>query len=217
MKVDNKLLSLEERVFSCLEEEILTGKLTRGTSLGEIALSKRLGVSRTPVRAALARLSEDGLIESVANKGSVVVGITKEDLIDIYRIRMRLEGLASREAATRISPEEKKRLSDSVELSEFYIRKRDTEHLKELDTEFHSIIYKASGNRLLYKTLSELHGNITAYRRLSLSAGDRLERSVKEHRDILDAILAGNGELADRLTSRHIEAALENLLKVTGK
>ena len=212
MKVDSKLLSLEERVFSCLEEEILTGKLTRGTSLGEIALSERLGVSRTPVRAALARLSEDGLIESIANKGSVVVGITREDLIDIYRIRMRLEGLASLIASEKISPEGLKILKESVELSEFYISKKDTERLKELDSEFHETIYRETGNRLLCKTLSELHRKIKTYRKLSLNVPGRLEKSVMEHREIYEAIATGDGSLADRLTSLHIERALKNML-----
>lgn len=215
MIVDGKVKSLEESVYNALREDILEGRLGTGVALTECALAARLGVSRTPIRGALHRLSEEGLVSVTPNRGAVVVGVNAEDLVDIYKIRMRLEGLASKDAATRISPEEKKRLSDSVELSEFYIQKKDTEHLKELDTEFHSIIYKASGNRLLYKTLSELHGNITAYRKLSLSSGDRLEKSVREHRDILNAILAGDGELADRLTSLHIEAALENLLKVT--
>ena len=214
MIVDDKTKSLEERVYICLREEILEGGLASGEALTECAVASRLGVSRTPIRGALHRLSEEGLVEITPNRGAVVVGVNTNDLVDIYKIRMRLEGLASREAAVRISDEEKKRLSDSVELSEFYIQKKDTEHLKELDTEFHRIIYKASGNRLLYKTLSELHGNITAYRRLSLSSGDRLEDSVKEHRDILNAILSGDAELADKLTSRHIEAAIENLLKV---
>ena len=212
MKVNSKLLSLEERVFESLEEEILSGKLARGASLGEIALSERLGVSRTPVRAALARLAEDGLVESVANKGAVVVGITKEDLIDIYRIRMRLEGLASLYAAQKISPEALKILSDSVELSEFYINKKDTEKLKELDSEFHETIYRETGNRLLCKTLSELHRKIKTYRKLSLSVPGRLEKSVTEHREIYEAIARGDGELADRLTSLHIERAMENML-----
>lgn len=215
MIVDGKVKSLEESVYNALREDILEGRLGTGVALTECALASRLGVSRTPIRGALHRLSEEGLVSVTPNRGAVVVGVNAEDLVDIYKIRMRLEGLASKDAAARISPEEKKRLSDSVELSEFYIQKKDTEHLKELDTEFHRMIYKASGNRLLYKTLSELHGNITAYRKLSLSSGDRLERSVREHRDILNAILAGDGELADRLTSLHIEAALENLLKVT--
>ena len=95
MIIDNKLLSLEERVYLELEDEILSGALPKGTALGEVALSERLGVSRTPVRSALHRLNEDGLVESVANRGSVVVGVTGEDIIDIYKIRIRLEGLAS--------------------------------------------------------------------------------------------------------------------------
>ena len=215
MIIDERTKSLEESVYLSLRDEILEGGLAAGSALTECALAKKLGVSRTPIRGALHRLSEEGLITVTPNRGAVVVGVDAGDLVDIYKIRMRLEGLASREAAHRISPEEKRKLSDSVELSEFYIQKKDTENLKELDTEFHRIIYKASGNRLLYKTLSELHGNITAYRKLSLSSGDRLEASVSEHRDILNAILSGDGELADILTSRHVEAALENLLKVT--
>lgn len=195
-----------------LEEEILGGKLNRGDTLTECALSARLGVSRTPLRAALHRLAEEGLVKITPNRGAVVVGVNAEDLVDIYKIRTRLEGLASSLAAGRISEEDKKRLSESVELSEFYIRKRDADKLKELDSEFHNIIYEASGNRRLSKILSELHRSIRAYRRLSLTVTDRLERSVAEHREILNAILNADAEEADRLTSLHIEAALENLL-----
>ena len=213
MKVDSKLLSLEERVFATLEEEILTGKLARGTSLGEKMLSERLGVSRTPVRAALARLAEEGLIDSVANKGAVVIGITLDDLVDIYRIRMRLEGLASLIASEKISPEGLATLLESVELSEFYIKKNNPEKLKELDSEFHETIYRETGNQTLRKTLSELHRKIKSYRKLSLTVPGRLERSVAEHREIYEAIASGNGELADKLTSLHVERALENMLR----
>ena len=214
MKIDDKHLSLEERVFVILEEEILTGKLTRGTPLAEIALSERLGVSRTPIRAALARLDDEGLIECVANKGSVVIGITKEDLIDIYNIRIRLEGLASRTAAEKISEEGLRSLLESVELSEFYINKKDTEKLKELDSEFHETIYREAGNRALCKTLSNLHRKIKSYRKLSINAEGRLEKSVAEHREIYEAIAKGDAELADRLTSEHISEALRNLLVI---
>ena len=213
MRIDEKYISLEEKVYRELEEEILSGKLTRGTSLGEIALSERLGVSRTPVRSAIHRLAEDGLVDTIINRGAVVVGITRDDLVDIYRIRVRLEGLASATAAERISAEGLKALRESVELSEFYINKKDTERLKELDSEFHETIYKESGNRLLCKTLSELHRKIKSYRKLSLSVPGRLERSVYEHKEILEAIEAGNAEMADKLTSLHIERALENMLR----
>ena len=214
MKVDSKLLSLEERVFATLEEDILAGKYVRGEALGEKMLSEKMGVSRTPVRAALSRLAEEGLIESVANKGSVVIGITKEDLVGIYQIRMRLEGLASLLAASRISDEDLAVLLDSIELSEFYIARKNTEKLKELDSQFHETIYKAAGNHQLCKTLSELHRKIKTYRKLALNVPGRLEKSVSEHREIYEAIASRNGELADSLTSIHIERALNNMLKI---
>ena len=212
MIVEGRSPSLEEHVYERLEEEILSGELERGRALTEIALSKRLGVSRTPVRGALHRLSEDGLVEITPNRGAVVVGINAEDLVDIYNIRMRLEGLASALTASRITKEELAAIEDTVDLAEFYIKKKDTEHLKELDTAFHSAIYRASGSRLLAKTLSELHKKIKSYRKLSLSVPGRLERSVMEHREILKAIAEGDSERADKLTSLHIERALENML-----
>ena len=212
MIIDGNIASREEQVRATLEEEILTGKLTGGTSLTEQSLSKRLGVSRTPIRAALHKLSEEGLVSIVPNKGAVVVGVSRDDLIDIYNMRMRLEGLASATAASRITPEDLAALRESVELAEAYIKDNDPERLKTLDTEFHSIIYRASGSRMLNKTLSELHRNITSYRKMSLSVPGRLENSVREHREILEAIESGNADLADRLTSRHVAAALENML-----
>lgn len=220
MLTEDKYSSLEEKTYDRLLDEILTGKIEQGTALTEMALCKRLGVSRTPIRAALRRLAEDGLLRLEANKGAVVVGVTQEDLIDIFEIRVRLEGLASRIAAEKMTEDEKRTLRESVELAEFYIAKRDNEKLRELDTSFHRIIYEASGNRPLSKTLSELHTKIKRYRSAALAVPGRLERSIAEHKMILLAIEAGNGEDADRLTSLHIEAALENLLSLasaTGK
>ena len=215
MIVGTGAASLEERVFLALEAEILAGELKKGQTLTEVSLSNRHGVSRTPLRGALHRLAEEGLIEIVPNRGAVVIGVGREELIDIYKIRMRLEGLASREATERISNEDIERLRESVELAEFYIKRQDTEHLKELDSQFHDIIYKASGNRLLYKTLSELHRNIQFYRKRSITVEGRLEKSISEHREILAAIESRDAAKADRLTSLHIQAALENLLAVT--
>ena len=217
MIVDSKSPSLEEMVYLRLEEEILSGELPRGKSLGEIALAKRLGVSRTPIRVALHRLWEDGLVEIQPNKGATVLGINVNDLIDIYKIRERLEGLASSLAAVRISDEGLERLSSLVETAECDIEKNDTEHIKDMDTVFHSIIYEASGSRFLSHTLSELHNKIKAYRKRSLGVPGRVEKSAREHREIFEAIKAGNAEEADRLTSLHVQRALENMLSAVEK
>ncbi len=212
MIISEKSKSLEEQVYSRLEEEILCGLHKKGESLTEISLSERLGVSRTPVRSALHRLADDGLVEIIPNKGAVVIGITINDLIDTYRIRMRLEGLASSMAAGKLTEEDKKALEESVELAEFYMKKQDAEHLKELDTDFHSTIFRASGNRMLYRILSELHRNIRTYRKLSLTVPGRLEKTMNEHREILNALIEGDAEKADMLTSLHIERAMKNMI-----
>ena len=211
MIVDEKIGSLEEHVYETLEEEILSGTLAKGQIVTENELSGRLGVSRTPVRGALRRLAEEGLVDIAPNRRATIIGISKEDLIDTYKIRMRLEGLSSALACERMTDAEKKQLTDFVELSEYYIYKEDAENLRQLDTQFHSMIYRASGNRMLCRILSELHRNITRYRKISLSAPGRLKDSVAEHREILEAILTGDKERADKLTSTHIEHALENL------
>ena len=204
MIIDEHLGSLEEQVYARLEDDILSGALQKGQILTECELAAMLGVSRTPVRGALRRLTEEGLVAMPTNKRATVVGISIEDLIDTYQIRTRLEGLSSRLAAERMSDEEKAKLTEFVELSEYYLSKKDTERLRELDTRFHSMICRI---------LSELHRNITRYRKISLGVPGRLESSVEEHREILGAILSGDGKLADDLTSRHIERALENLAK----
>ena len=215
MGEENQALSLEEQVFRRLEEDIISGFYTKGDNLTELGVCARLGVSRTPVRGALHRLAEEGLVSIAPNRGATVVGVTEDDLADTYKIRMRLEGLASRMATERLTDDIKAELVHTVELSEFYVTKMDVERFKELDTAFHGLIFRASGNRMLSKILGELHRNVRAYRKKSLSVPGRLESSLREHREILSAMLSGDADAADRLTSRHIEMAMENLSKIT--
>ena len=212
MIINENTKSLEEQVYHSLEEAIISGEYNRGDALTEMSLCKKMGVSRTPVRAALHKLSEEGLVEITPNRGAIVIGVNDDDIVDAYKIRIRLEGLACAMAAQRMTESENVGLREIVELSEFYLTKNDTEKLKELDTAFHRIIYKASGSRVICNILSDLHQNIRTYRKLSLTVPGRLERSINEHREIYEAIATGDGSLADRLTSLHIERALKNML-----
>lgn len=209
--------SLEEKVYLSLEEQIISQKLRPGESVTEMKLSRELGVSRTPVREALQRLDREGLIKLIPNKGAVVLGISEKDLIDIYKIRMRLEGLAARIAAENTNLEFCRELCDNVDLTGFYMEKGDIEKVKNLDSEFHDIIYRSCESRMLGKTLSELHRYIASYRKLSLAADGRIERSLAEHREIYDAITRGDAAAADALMSEHVARALENLLTIITK
>jgi DNA-binding GntR family transcriptional regulator len=214
MKTQDGSLTLEESVYLRLSEEILSGELTRGHALTESHLCSKYSASRTPVRAAIHKLAEEGLVECVPNRGAVVLGIDTTLLRDIYQIRMRLEGLSSFLAAERISDGELENLKNTVELAEFYLNKKDTENLRQLDSKFHEIIYRASGNRMLEKTLRELHRIIKFYRKKSLAVSDRLSKSVEEHREIFEAIKDKDAARADELTSRHIERAFQNISKI---
>ena len=86
MIINETTKSLEEKVYLLLEDAILNGEYQRGYSLTEMSLCKKLGVSRTPVRSAIHRLSEEGLIDVIPNRGAVVVGVTTDDLVDAYKI-----------------------------------------------------------------------------------------------------------------------------------
>jgi DNA-binding GntR family transcriptional regulator len=209
--------SLEEKVYLSLEEQIISQKLRPGESVTEMKLSRELGVSRTPVREALQRLDREGLIKLIPNKGAVVLGISEQDLMDIYKIRMRLEGLAARIAAEKRDEAFCRELRDNVELTEFYMTKGNIEKVKNLDSEFHDIIYRCCESRMLGKTLSELHRYIASYRKLSLAVSGRIDHSLSEHREIYEAIACGNTDAADALMSEHVERALENLLQILNK
>lgn len=217
MLIDEKNTTLESRVFDRLEDDILNGKYQEGEAVTEQRISDELGVSRTPVREAFHKLEKEGLLKLVPNKGAVVIGVSVEDLIDIYKIRIRLEGLATRMAAANIKDADRERLTEIVELTDFYISKNDTEKIKNLDSNFHDIIYSASGSRMIYKTLSDLHKNIKRYRKMSLNVPKRLPKSIEEHKKILQAIIMGDCDAADKLASAHVEKALENVLIALGR
>ena len=214
---ENGNSSLEEKVYKTLEDQILSHNLTAGEAVTEMKLSAELGVSRTPVREALQRLDREGLIKLIPNKGAFVIGISEKDLIDIYMIRMRLEGLAARITAEKADESTVRHLRENTELTEFFISKGNVERVKDLDSDFHDIIYRACESRMLCKTLSELHRYIASYRKLSLTVEGRIEKSFEEHKQICDAIEKKYMENADRLMSRHVEHALDNLLSIIQK
>ncbi len=204
--------SLRIRVFNAIENAILNEVYKDGDSLSELKLSAELGVSRTPVREALMQLELEGLVRNIPNKGAVVVGVSEKDIEDIYAIRIRIEGLAARFCTEKITGEELRALEKLVDLQEFYLFKNDLEQIWKLDGDFHKIIYDASRSRPLRFMLTNFHNYIKRARDISMQAEGRAERTVAEHRSILEAIRSGDGELAEQLTAEHIINAKNNLL-----
>ena len=157
-----KTVSLADQVFEKLEDDIIAGVYPRGEILTELKLVEQLGVSRTPIREALRRLEQERLIQD-SGKGSVVLGITTQDLIDIMEIRQRIEGVAAFYATQRITPEGIEELKGIHELQQFYYEKMDMERLREMDDKFHDAIYRCSGSSVLCDTLRPLHKKTQRY------------------------------------------------------
>lgn len=199
----NRGQSLRSRVFGELEQNILTGKYQPGMALNEKQLCLEMGVSRTPLREALSQLELEGLVESTPNKGAVVLGISLSDIEDIYTIKLELEGLAAKMAAERITPEELTELEEIISMTEFYSHKGDVVKVVELDSRFHDIICKAGKNRPLRSMMKNYHNFVKMARLKSLTKPERIPRMLAEHRNILQAIAAGNGELARSLAVEH--------------
>ncbi len=209
--LEHKTVSLADQVFEHLETDILSGKYSRGEILTESKLSAELGVSRTPIREALRRLEQEHIIEE-SGKGSVVIGITENDLIDIFLIREKLECMAASLAAERCSEAQLAELKEALEFQEFYLSKQDAEHIKLMDNKFHSTLYKLTGSMTFYDTLVPLHKKIQKYRRASVESKSRASASVKEHRKIYEAIAAKNGELASKYAKEHVENAYNHIM-----
>ena len=213
---DFKTVSLADQVFEKLENDIILGAYPRGEILTELKLVEQLGVSRTPIREALRRLEQERLIED-SGKGSVVLGITVEDLRDIMNIRQHVEGLASYYATKNQTPEGLEKLRHIIELHDFYAEKKDIENMRKLDDEFHDTLSEMSRRNVIIDTLAPLHRKTRRYRKLSIQAEKRLIRCVQEHKAIYEAVAAGDAELAYKQTAQHIINAKENLMGIMGR
>ena len=195
-----KSVSLADQVFEKLEHDIIIGTYPRGEILTELKLVEQLGVSRTPIREALRRLEQERLIKD-SGKGSVVLGITLEDLMDIMDIRQNIEGLAAYYATKNITQEGLAEMQRISELQDFYYSKQDMERLRQMDDQFHDSIYRLCKRTVICDTLRPLHRKTQRYRRLSIDDGSRLACSIEEQKNILAAITAGDAKLAAKRIS----------------
>ena len=207
-----KSTSLADQVFEKLENDIIQGVYPRGELLTELKLVEQLGVSRTPIREALRRLEQERLIEDTG-KGSRVLGITEADLLDIMTIRERVEGVAAYYATLNMTPEAKKEFTHLVDLQEFYFQKKDAEHLRQVDDQFHDMICYLSRRTVIVDTLIPLHRKTRRYRRLAMDDWARATKTRGEHYEIYNAIISGDAELAAKLTQQHITNAKIHMIE----
>lgn len=208
--IEHKTVSLADQVFEHLETDILSGKYQRGEILTESKLCAQMGVSRTPIREALNRLEQEHIIEDTG-KGSVVLGISEKDVDDIFMVRRQLEVMAAGLAAEQHDEEKLEKLNQVVLLQEFYMEKGDAEQIKQMDNQFHYIMYELCGSNIFGDILVPLHKKIQKYRKNAVKSSSRAKESVAEHRKIYEALAAHDKAGAEKFTLEHVENAYHHI------
>ncbi|MFH5880686.1 GntR family transcriptional regulator [Arthrobacter sp. NA-172] len=207
-----------DKAYAALREEIVDWRLAPGTVLAEVEQSERLGVSRTPVREALSRLSAEGLTTAAGGRGVVVTDISLENIDELFELRETLEGKAASLAAER---------GERSVFEELYAELlRAPEMISENDPARHDYyalvgrldeaIDEAISNSYLAQAMRSLRVHLVRVRRLAADDAERLNAAAVEHAAIAEAIAAGNPRLAEAATTLHLHRSLSHV-KATHK
>src|SRR5262245_2795726 len=204
--------SLKERAYAELKRRILSGELASGTFLSERQLSPQLGMSKTPVRAALERLEQEGLVTISPQQGIVVRDLSIHEIADQYEIRAALATFVLRSLAGRLTPAQGERLRANLEAQEANCRAYDVERGVALDTEFHTLFCEFLGNREILRVMGQLRERIQRVitKVFQINPG-RIASSYEEHLAIADAVLRGDAARAVQLIEEHLDCGKQHL------
>ncbi len=203
-----------DKVYSILSKAIYRGDLKPGQRLVESKLAKLMKVSRTPIREAIIELQQKGLAVSSPPKGVKVAPLpSKEELTEFYDINGVLRGLAIRKAVHHITPYEINRLEEVVKESEHFLNEDSLKEISKLNIKFHNIIDHSSKNKELILLLDNIYKKSRDRFSEIISRKERQEKSIQEHKAILQALINKNAKKAEKLMIEHIENGKESLLQ----
>lgn len=208
--------SLQVAVYERIKLMILNGELPPKCKLQEELLVSLVGTSKTPIKLALSKLEQEGLVVSIPRRGAYVRELTKEDIAEIYLVRSALEGLACSQAANNITRKETESLEELLGQMHEAAVVKDSEEFLRLDENFHEIILQLAALELLNNQLSNLFSVIKLIKVRTVYLNDRVIKAYKEHAAILEALRNRDGDSAEREMKRHILNAKKELLVVLG-
>jgi GntR family transcriptional regulator, rspAB operon transcriptional repressor len=204
---------LAHEAYDTLKSALQKGDFEGGAVLSEREIARRLRMSETPVKAALARLQEEGFVTITPRHGIVVRALSWDEIDEIFELREALEGWVLRKLARKgLDPDQDRSLEKNLRALEAAARLRDLEASTRLDTEFHIMLGAFTGNGRVARTLSQLREQLHRIIRGRLSINDsRLLPSALEHRAIVEALRARDGDLAVRRLDEHFRNGREAL------
>ena len=209
---------LKDLVYLELKHKILTGEIVSQTRLMEIDLSEKMNVSRTPIREAIKKLSDDGLVKIVPRRGAYVANISIKDMLDVFEVREDMEGFAAKLAAQRINDEEKEELRKiATEYDEALAKAEDKEGIIELDEKFHNFIVSCCGNDTLSELVKYVQELSLRFRYLYYNDYSLYESTAEKHHRIMDAISNGRADEARKEADAHVKSLKEFVFELGKK
>jgi len=204
--------SLTEQACAALRRDILATTLAPGAALSESGLAERYRLGKAPIRAALARLAEEGLVRSAARRGWQVTPVTLRDVREVFELRLILEPAAAGLAAGRVDEARLRALDRIVGAGYRPGDAAGTLAFLEANREFHCAIAELSGNERLARQIGRLLDEMTRMLLLGLGGRDRTGEMAHEHRALIDALAAGDSAQSERITREQIEASRKMVL-----
>ena len=202
-------LSLGERAYRRLRESIVQGVLPAGLKISERSVATELGISAQPVREALRRLEQDGMVVTLPRRGTVVAEVGPAQLGELGRIRAALEGVATAIAAERMDATALNALGAILKRMQAGTEAHDTDALDEANEEFHALIHRATSNPFLIRSLGSLraYDHLGRHRAVGSTPRD-LPKALNEHKGIVTALRKRDAALAEARMRHHILRSL---------
>lgn len=196
--------STSKTIYFVLREEIINLYIEPGTSISEKELSEKYNVSRTPVREALVRLAQEGLVQIYPQKGTVVSLIDLSAVEEERFLREHLERAVVREACNEFSKENILALEMNLKLQKIHIENNDSKKLFEADEEFHKIIFKGCNKKRIWNSINNGSTEFQRIRVLRLTVNSSLDNIYLQHEEIFNAIRNKNPEMAEEFMRKHL-------------
>ncbi|MGQ9779774.1 MAG: GntR family transcriptional regulator [Bacillota bacterium] len=209
--------SLEDQVYDQLLNLLLKRGVADTGTLSDQSVAESLGVSRTPVRIAFARLESEGLLLRSPGKGWALAPLTPADIEEIFELKEVLETMVARKAAMKITPAVAETLKAIVEEMRQISAEGNLEKWLEVDDRFHDVLFGLSGNERLKRFVKQLNNQYHRFRVGFLMTEGRMLSSYEEHRAIAEAVMARDPDLAVENTLKHLHHVRSNLLSIMEK
>lgn len=209
----DEFLPLRDVVCNTLRQAILIGELRPGERLMEVHLADRLGVSRTPIREAIHKLAQEGLVTIIPRRGAEVAQITEKSMKDVLEVRRALDALCVELACDRITEAELETLRAACDAFEQCVGTGDHKKIAQADVALHDIIVQATGNPRLIQLVNNLSEQMYRYRFEYIKDNSQHETLVQEHRIIYESIVRKDKETAAATARMHIDNQERSIMR----